>query len=151
MTPWPAGCHYYPPSPRDDINERTVESTRLPILEGCLISELANGQYGDQQSQPMARDKQHRGVWWQPPARETRQPARADSDEPDASRADAQAVGRRSGFGAEDEAGLARTEDGAGGGPAEEHSDVRAGTWHAAAQDLGIPDTDASQRSFFFT
>ena len=60
MTPWPAGCHYYPPSPRDDIDERTVESTRLPILEGCLISELANGQYGDQQSQPMARDKQHR-------------------------------------------------------------------------------------------
>ena len=56
MTPWPADCHNYPPSPRDDIDERTEESTRLPIPEGCLISELANGQSGDQQSQPIARD-----------------------------------------------------------------------------------------------
>ena len=48
-------------------------------------------------------------------------PARADSDEPDG-RADAQAVGRRSGIGAEYEAGLARTKDGAGGGPAEEQT-----------------------------
>ena len=64
-------------------------------------------------------------VRWQPPARETRHPARADSDEPDASRADAQAVGRRSGIGAEYEAGLARTEDGAGGGPAEEQTCAR--------------------------
>ena len=55
-----------------------------------------------------------------PPSRETRHPARADSDEPDACRPDAQAVGRRSGIGAEHEAGLARTKDGAGGGPAEE-------------------------------
>ena len=47
-------------------------------------------------------------------------PAPADSDEPDAGRADAQAVGRRSGIGAEYEAGLARTKDGAGGGQAEE-------------------------------
>ena len=57
---------------------------------------------------------------WQPPARETRHPARADSDEPDASRADAQAVGIRSSIGAEYEAGLAQTKDGAGGGPAED-------------------------------
>ena len=52
-------------------------------------------------------------------------PARADSDEPDAGRADAQAVGRRSGIGAEYEAGLARTEDGASGGPAEERTCAR--------------------------
>ena len=52
-------------------------------------------------------------------------PARADSDEPDASRADAQAIGRRSGIGAEYEAGLAQTEDGAGGGPAEEQTCAR--------------------------
>ena len=64
-------------------------------------------------------------VRWQPPARETRHPAQADSDEPDASRADAQAVGRRSAIGAEYEAGLARTEDGAGGGPAEEQTCAR--------------------------
>ena len=57
---------------------------------------------------------------WQPPAREIRHPAQADSDELDASRADAQAVGRRSSIGAEYEAGLDLTEDGAGGGPAEE-------------------------------
>ena len=62
---------------------------------------------------------------WQPPARETRHPSQADSDEPDASRADAQAVGRRSGIGTEYEAGLARTEDGAGGGPAEEQTCAR--------------------------
>ena len=59
---------------------------------------------------------------WQPPAGETRHPARADSDEPDAGRADAQAVGRRSGIGAEYDAGLAQTEDGAGGGLAEERT-----------------------------
>ena len=46
-------------------------------------------------------------VRWQPPARETRHPARADSDEPDASRADAQAVGRHSGIGVEHGAGPA--------------------------------------------
>ena len=40
-------------------------------------------------------------------------------------RADAQAFGRRSGSGAEYEAGLARTEDGAGGGPAEEQTCAR--------------------------
>ena len=73
----------------------------------------------------MVRDKLHRGVWWQPPARETRHPAQADSDEPDASRADAQAVGRRSGIGAEYEAGQAQTKDGAGGGPAEEQTCAR--------------------------
>ena len=38
------------------------------------------------------------------------------------SRADAQAVGRRSGIGAEHEAGLAQTQDGACGGPAEEQT-----------------------------
>ena len=48
-------------------------------------------------------------VRWQPPARETRHPARADSDEPDASRADAQAVGRPSGIGVEHEAEQAQT------------------------------------------
>ena len=56
----------------------------------------------------------------QPPTRETRYPAWADLDEPDASRADAQALGRRSGIGAEYEAERAQTKDGAGGGPAEE-------------------------------
>ena len=63
----------------------------------------------------------------QPPARETRHPARADSDEPDASRADAQAVRRRSGIGAEYEAERAqtKTKDGAGGGPAEERTCAR--------------------------
>ena len=43
------------------------------------------------------------------------------------SRAAAQAVGRRSGIGAEDEAGLAQTKDAAGGGPAEEQT-----RWDAA-------------------
>ena len=49
-------------------------------------------------------------VRWQPPGRETRHPARADPDEPDASRAraDAQAVGRHSGIGVEHEAGRVR-------------------------------------------
>ena len=50
---------------------------------------------------------------------------RADSDEPNAGRADAQAAGRRSGIGAEYEAGLAQTKDGAGGGPAEEQTCAR--------------------------
>ena len=75
-------------------------------------------------------------VRWQPPARETRHPARADSGEPDAGRADAQAVGRRSSIGAEYEAGLSRRK--ACGG-----ADVRAGTWYATAQDRGVPDSDA--------
>ena len=66
-----------------------------------------------------AEDLLHRGVRWQPPTRGTRHPARADSDEPDARGADAQAVGRRSRIGEEYEAGLAQTEDGAGGGQAE--------------------------------
>ena len=48
-------------------------------------------------------------VRWQPPARETRHQARADSDEPDASRADAQAVGRHSGIGVEYEVEQAQT------------------------------------------
>ena len=43
-----------------------------------------------------------------------------DSDEPDACRADAQAVGRYSGIGEEYEVERAPTKDGAGGGPAEE-------------------------------
>ena len=49
-------------------------------------------------------------------------PARADLDEPGTNRADTQAVGRSSGIGAECGAGLAQTEDGAGGGPAEEQT-----------------------------
>ena len=52
-------------------------------------------------------------------------PALADSDEPNAGRADDQAVGRLSGIGAEYEAGLARAKDGAGGGPAEEQTCAR--------------------------
>ena len=52
-------------------------------------------------------------------------PARADSDEPDAGRADDQAVGRRFGTGAEYEAGQAQTKDGAGGGQAEEKTCAR--------------------------
>ena len=48
-------------------------------------------------------------VRWQPPARETRHPARADPDEPDASRADAQAIGRHFGIGVEHEAEQAQT------------------------------------------
>ena len=74
---------------------------------------------------PWPRTKYTAIVRWQPPASETRHPAQPDSDEPDVSRADAQAVGRRSGIGAEYEAGLARTEDGAGGGPAEEQACAR--------------------------
>ena len=62
---------------------------------------------------------------WQPPTRETRHQALADSDEPDASRANAQAVGRRSGIGAEYEAEQAQTEERAGGGPAEERTCAR--------------------------
>ena len=67
----------------------------------------------------------HRGVRWQPPAREARHPARAESDEPDATRADAQAVGRLSGIGAEYEEEKAQTKEGAGGGPAEEWTCAR--------------------------
>ena len=59
-------------------------------------------------------------MWWKPPSRETRHPARDDLDEPDACRADDQAVGKRSGIGAEYEEEQAQTKDGAGGGPAEE-------------------------------
>ena len=62
---------------------------------------------------------------WHPSSRETRHLALTDSDEPDASRADAQAVGRRSGIGAEYEAEQAQTKDGAGGGLAEERTCVR--------------------------
>ena len=63
---------------------------------------------------------------WHTPARETKHPARADSpDEPDAGRADAQAVGRRSGIGAEYEVEQAQAKDGADGGPAEERTCAR--------------------------
>ena len=55
-------------------------------------------------------------------SKETSHPALADSDEPDASRAYAQAVGRLSRIGAEYEAEQAQTKDGAGGGPAEEQT-----------------------------
>ena len=56
ITPWPADCEFYPLSPKKDNDKRTKANTGLPIPEGCLISELANGQSGDQLSQPMARD-----------------------------------------------------------------------------------------------
>ena len=62
----------------------------------------------------------------QPPSRETRHPARTDSDEPEAlaGRADAQAVERRSGIrvGVEYEAEQAQTKDGAGSRLAEERT-----------------------------
>ena len=43
------------------------------------------------------------------------------------------------------EAEQGQLKDGAGGGPAEERTcmSVHAGTWHATAQDRGIPDSDA--------
>ena len=44
ITPWPASCGYYTQSPKKDDGGRTTESTRLPIPEGCLISEWVNGQ-----------------------------------------------------------------------------------------------------------
>ena len=60
MSAWPADFPYYmtppPTQPSNNHDERTEESTRLPIPEGYLISELANGQSGDQQPQPMAED-----------------------------------------------------------------------------------------------
>ena len=74
---------------------------------------------------PWPRTKYTAIVRWQPPARKTRHPAQADSDEPDASRADAQVVGRRFGIGVEYEAEQAQTKDGAGGGPAEERTCAR--------------------------
>ena len=48
-----------------------------------------------------------------------------DSDEPDACRADAQVVGRRSGIGVECETERAQTKDGACSGPAEEQPCAR--------------------------
>ena len=72
----------------------------------------------------MAEDSLRRGVRWQPPAREpevTKLPARADSDEPDASGACAQVL-RLLGSGAEYEAGKAHTQDGAGVGPLKERT-----------------------------
>ena len=92
-----------------------------------LFSELANGQSGDQKPQPIAEDELHRGVRWQPPTRGARHRALADSDEPDAGRANAQADGRHSGIGVEYsyETEKARTKDGAGGGPAEKRTCAR--------------------------
>ena len=55
--------------------------------------------------------------------------------------ANTRAVGRRSGIGAEYEAGLAQAKDGAGAGPAEEQTCAR--TLHETAQDQGVPDSDA--------
>ena len=71
---------------------------------------------------PMTMDCLHRGS-----AVATYQlgPTSSDSDEPGTGRADAQAIGRRSGIGAGYEAGLARTKDGAGGRPAEEQTCAR--------------------------
>ena len=58
--------------------------------------------------------------------------------------ANARAVGRRSGIGAEYEAGLAQAKDGAGGGPAEEQTCARGrGTRLLKSQDQGVPDSDA--------
>ena len=74
-----------------------------------MISELANGQSGDQ------THRLHRVVRWSGP----------DSDEPGAVRAGRRASGRRSGIGVEDGARRARTKDGAGGGPAEEQAWAR--------------------------
>ena len=55
MSAWPADMPYYetplPTPPSSEHEERTEDSTRLPIQEGCLISEFANGQSGDQQPQ----------------------------------------------------------------------------------------------------
>ena len=67
----------------------------------------------------------HRAVEISRKGDKTSHPAQADSDEPDASRAYAQAVGRHSSIGVEYEAGQVRTEDGAGGGPAEEQTCAR--------------------------
>ena len=78
-------------------------------LTCCLISELANGQSGDQQH------RLHRGLRWSEPY----------SDELGTVRAGRQATGRRSGIGVENEARQARTKDGAGGGPAEEQAWTR--------------------------
>ena len=61
-------------------------------------------------------------VLWQPTGSGRLGRAGHDSDEPGTDRADTQAVGRRSDIGAEYDAGLAQTEDGAGGGPAEEQT-----------------------------
>ena len=60
------------------------------------------------------------------------------------SRAQCGPAGRRSGIGVENEARRARTKDGAGGGPAEEQVWARqGGTRNGAAQDQGVPDSDA--------
>ena len=81
-------------------------------------------------------------VRWQPPARETRHPAQADSDEPDVSRADAQAVGRRSGIGAEYEAGPGlRTEPAEGRqGSRRARGDVACGCSRSGSLGLGCED-----------
>ena len=80
MSAWPADFPCYmtplPTLPSNDIDKFTKESTRLPIQEGCLISELVNGQSGEETNCTV-------DVRWQPPAREIRHPAQADLDEPD--------------------------------------------------------------------
>ena len=81
-----------------------------------MISELANGQSGDQQH------RLYRCVRWSEP----------DSDGPGAVRADRQAIGRLSGIGVENGAWQARTnlKDGAGGGQVEEQTWAPGrGTW----------------------
>ena len=61
---WPADMPYYgtppPTPPSSQYGGRTKDCTRLPIPEGCSISEFANGQSGDHQPQPMAEDLLHR-------------------------------------------------------------------------------------------
>ena len=97
-----------------------------------------NGQSGDHLSDSVPA---HGNGLYKPPSCGGNLPARADSDELDKDRADGQVVGRRSDIGAEDEAGLARTEDGAGGGPAEERTCARGRGMRLLKI---VPDSDAS-------
>ena len=53
MLAWPADMLW---ESRSKQSGRTEDCTRLPILEGGLISEFANGQSDDQQPKPMAED-----------------------------------------------------------------------------------------------
>ena len=57
MLAWPADTPCGSPPRGSKPSMQTEECTRLPIPEGVLISENANGQSGDQQPQPpMAED-----------------------------------------------------------------------------------------------
>ena len=100
----------------------TEESPRLPIPEGCLISEYANGHLVINSYRRRWRWTDHTAECGCNLPRVRQHPARADSDEQNARRAYAPAVGSASGSGAEYEAEKAQTEDGASGGPAEERT-----------------------------